>query len=241
MIKVTLSYKRDDGAETSSGVLLSEGGVIRYTCGFTSLPFEKMISRLCDELRHFPENELEVYIERIDREGLLPYRLDPETVKLIRSDPVAAVQAMTYTTASPSTAERRAKKRDVPILPAPVRVGTDVLAEAFGDALYFRVKGNELECPGCGFWSPYAMKGMLEDEEREGRSFHTVFVCQKKCKGRFPVRCWEKWGAVDTTYLLEGTKLEAFYFPRPWNDGRSWIGRRELQLKFDEYNKEKDK
>jgi len=237
-VKITLSYKRDAGAETSSGILMSEGGVVRYTRGFTGMSFPQMISRLCDELRHFPE--VDVFIERTDREGLVPYKLDPETVALIRNDPVAAVSAMTYTTASPSTAERRAKQRDVPIVPAPLHIGTDVLAEAFGDDLYFRVRAHELECPGCGFWSPFTTPGLLADPDRVGEIFSTAFACAKKCKCRILVRCWERWGSVSTRYLLERTTLEAFYFPRPWNEGRPWIGRRELQLKFDKYNKEKD-
>jgi hypothetical protein len=247
MSKIILSYKRDDGSEpTSTGTIVAKYGVMEDlgdVVSFVKVPFDRMIAKLSDALRIFDDDAItvgrvEVFLERTDREGLLPYKLDMETALLIRNDPVAAVAAMTYTTASPSTAMRRAKQRDVPIMPAPVRVGTDVMSDAFGDDIYFRVKGHELECPGCGFWSPFTTPGLLKDPERVGSIFSTIFVCQKKCRARFAIRCWERWGTVSVEYLLNETKLDAFYFPRPWNSPKSWVTREELQTKYKAYQKE---
>lgn len=240
MSKITLSYKRDMQSETSSGDISIDHHDVEEVTYFEKRPFQSMISLLCDELRREPDAE--VFINRTDHPGLVPYKLDKETATLIREDPLAAVAAMTYTQASPSTAIKRARERNVPIVPQPVRIGLDILSDAFGDEVYFRVRSHELECPGCGFWGMYTTPGLLNDPERAGQVFKTAFACPKKCHGRFIVSCWEKWGSVSVEYLLKNTKLDAFYLPRPWNDtNRSgWIAREELQTKFDQYNKEKE-
>jgi hypothetical protein len=225
---------------TSSGTIVIDHDNCAVETSFKAASFQSMISKLCDELRQVPDAE--VFIRRTDREGLVPYKLDAKTVTLIREDPLAAAEAMTYHQTSPSTAIKRMRERNVAIEPQPVRVGFDVLSEAFGDDVYFRVRGHELECPGCGFWSPFTSQGLLNDPDRVKTVFMTAFVCQKKCRGRFIVKCWERWGSVPVEYLLKNTKLDLFYLPRPWNDGGSggWIGRAALQYKFDQYNKEKE-
>jgi hypothetical protein len=239
MNKITLSYKRDV-RETSSGCITIDKGGAEVETYFQLQTFQAMISKLCDELRAHPNAE--VFIQRTDREGLVPYKLDQQTVTLIREDPIAAVEAMTLTQTLPSTAIKRARERNVPIVPVPIRIGLDIMSDAFGDDVYFRVRDHELECPGCGFWGMYTTLGLLKDPERAGEVFKTAFVCTKKCKARFIISCWEKWGSVSVEYLLKNTKLDVFYFPRPWNDGGSsgWIGRAALQYKFDQYNKEKE-
>jgi len=236
-VKVTLSYRRDEGAETSSGIIVTDWVTWDDTFHFKANTFAQMISRLSQEIAGL---DCEVFIQRTDREGLVPYKLDQTTVDLIRDEPGAAIVALTYTQVRPSTAIRKAKQRDVPIVVPPVKIGTDVLAEAFGDYVCFRVRKHELECPGCGFWGIYASPGLLASLEREGQVFKTVFACQKKCKGRFMVTCMERWGSVDVGYLLEKTPLSAFYLPRSWNSGRSWITREELQSKHDQFKKEKE-
>ena len=240
MSKVTLSYKRDEHGETSSGSIVTDHDSCEVETYFVKQSFQAMLSKLCEELRQAPDAE--VFIRRTDHEGLVPYKLDQQTVTLIREDPLAAVEAMTYTQTSASTAIKRARERNVLIVPQPVRIGLDVLSDAFGDDVYFRVRQHELECLGCGFWGMYTTPGLLNDPDRAGQVFKTAFVCPKKCHGRFIVSCWEKWGAVSVEYLLKNTKLDVFYLPRPWNDSNltGWITRTLLQAKFDQYNKEKE-
>lgn len=240
MGKIVLAYKRDEGAETSTGTIETLFGDNRDLSIFQNLTFNKMICELSEELKAPRSEPYDVFIQRTDHEGLVPYKLDQTTVDLIRNEPGAAVVAMTFTQVRPSTAIRKAKQRDVPIVIPPVKIGTDVLAEAFGDDVYFRVRGHELECPGCGFWGMYVSPGLLAATKREGQVFKTMFACPKRCKVRFVVTCMERWGSVPVSWLLEKTDLKAFYLPRPWNNGRSWVTREELQAKHNQFKKEKE-
>jgi hypothetical protein len=243
MIEVTLEYKRDAGTVLSTGrVLSNEGGLITEEGEFSGIEYRKMIAQLHDVLKNWADEEpVDVILQRTDREGLLPYKLDGATVHLIRTDPIAAVAALSVPDRSPSGAAKRAVAHSVPIVVPPIAIGDDVLADAFGDQVYFNVKGHELECPGCGFWGIYTTPGLLNDEERGGASFKTMFGCKKRCGcERFPVTCNKKWGYVSTKYLLEETKLAAFYFPRAWNGGKPWVTRETLQKLYDQYKEEKE-
>lgn len=241
--KMVLEYKRDGAALTSSGRILSdENGLITEEGDFSHLDFRAMLKRLVMALAVFPEDHaLDVVLQRTDREGILPYKLDAATVQLLRTDPVAGIQAMEYHYGSPSVTEQRAKEEREPTATRPIRAGHATLADAFGDVVYFKVRGHELECPGCGFWGMYISPGLLKDPERAGQVVKTAFVCPKKCHTRFIVTCQQEWGYVDVEYLLEKTKLEAFYLPRAWNEGRPWVSRESLQKKYNEFNAEKEK
>lgn len=243
MTEVTLEYRRVAGTVLSTGrVLSNEGGLITEEGEFVSIEYRKMIAQLHDVLKNWADEEpVDVILQRTDREGLLPYKLDAATVHLIRTDPVAAVAALSVPDRSPSGAAKRAVINNVPIVVPPILVGDDVLATAFGDRVYFKVKEHELECPGCGFWGAFTTPGLLNNEERAGASFKTIFVCKKRCGcARFAVTCNQRWGYVDTTYLLEKTTLSAFYFPRAWNGGKPWVTREALQKLYDQYKEEKE-
>jgi hypothetical protein len=245
-VEVTLEYKRASsaaGCTTSSGRVTSkEGALLTEEGEFQSLPFKDMLLKVHATLQNWGEDEpVDIVIRRTDRDGLMPYKLDPATVKLLRTDPEAAVAALTVPDRSPSGEVRKVREANVPIVMPPLKVGDDVLADAFGDQLYFRVRGHELECPGCGFWGMFTTPGLLNDPDRAGLSFKTAFVCRKRCGcERFIVTCNKEWGYVDTTYLLEQTKLAAFYFPRAWNGGRPWVTRENLQKMFNQYKEEKE-
>lgn len=245
-VEVTLEYKRASsaaGCTTSTGRVLSkEGGLITEEGDFSSLPFADMLTKLHQATKNWPDEEpIEIIILRTDRDGLMPYKLDPATVQLIRTDPAAAAAALSVPDRSPSGEVRRAKEANVPIVMPPLKVGDDVMADAFGDQLYFKVRGHELECPGCGFWGMFTSPGLLNDPDRAGSSFKTTFVCGKRCGcERFIVTCNKSWGYVDTSYLLERTKLAAFYFPRAWNGGRPWVTRDALQRMYQQFKQEKE-
>jgi hypothetical protein len=240
-VTVTLSYRRTPGDLSSGFIKSNENGLETEEGTFADLEFKRMLQQLASVLLCFPlDQAITVQLQRIDREGLLPYTLDARTVELLRTDTVAAIQAMEYPTHSPSSTVRRVREeRKVASLP-PITAGHAGLVDSFGDVLYFRVRGHELECPGCGFWGMFASPGLLADAERVGQVFKTVFVCPKKCHERYLVTCQETLGYIDTEYLLVHTKLDRFYFPRAWNGGRPWISREGLQKKFDEYKKEKE-
>jgi hypothetical protein len=136
--------------------------------------------------------------------------------------------------------EEQVRRERAPTPPTTLRTGHATIADAFGDSVAFKVRGHELECPGCGFWGMYTTPGLLNDPERAGQTFKTAFVCPKKCRGRFIVSCQKEWGFVGVDYLLDQTKLDAFYFPRDWNGGQPWVSREDLQKKYDEYKKDKE-
>ena len=241
-VVVTLEYKRVEGTDVSTGRIMSnENGLVTEEGAFSGLDFKKMLMQLAGVMGHWPdEQEIEVKLERTDREGLTPYVLDPATVELIRKDPVAAVQAMQFPSSSPSGTVRRVQRERVLAPPPPIRAGHEALFDSFGDVVYFRVRAHELECPGCGFWGMFISPGLLNDPERAGEVVKTAFVCPKKCKTRIIVTCQQDLGYVETEYLLKQTRLDRFYFPRAWNGGRSWVTRENLQKKYDEYRAEKE-
>ena len=240
MIQVILEYRRDAGAMTSTGQISTGDVDGTRIVAFNSLEFREMLKVLCRVLSYAPaEEEVEVHLQRTDRDGLLPYKLDAVTVTLLRTDPVAGIQALEYPSPSPSTTVQRVREERSPSPPPLVTAGRAVLADAFGDVIYFKVRGPELECPGCGFWGRYTLPEVLSDPDRVGAEYKTIFACSRKCRRRFHVSCAKEWGYVDVDYLLKNTDLQAFYFPRGWNQGHLWVSREALQKKFEEFTAEK--
>lgn len=243
-VEITLEYMRTPGsiALSNGRILSAEGALVTEEGDFRSCSFKDMLIKVHETAKHWPDEEpVNIVIKRTDREGLSLYRLDPTTVKLIRTDPEAAAAAMSVPDRSPSGEVRKVHEANVPLVVPPLKVGDAVISDAFGDQLYFKVRGHELECPGCGFWGAFTTPGLLNDHERVGSSFKTAFVCRKRCGcEKFLVTCNKEWGYIDTTYLLEQTKLAAFYFPRAWNGGRPWVTRENLQKMFNQYKQDKE-
>lgn len=242
-IEVTLEYLREGNTTLSAGKVSAkqvDGPPLASVC-FEHFAYKRMMRELSDVLRGLPaQEETKVIIQRVDRPGLLPYVLDPATVELLRTDPVAGLQALSVESPSPSTVLARIKESQRPSEPPPtLRTGASTLADAFGENVAVKVRGYELECPGCGFWGMYVTPSLLRDPERVGQVLKTAFVCRKKCRQRFIVSCHKEWGFVAIEDLLK-TGLEAFYFPRGWNAYRPWVSRADLQQKYDEYQKEKE-
>lgn len=241
-VTVTLEYARVGNSMWSSGKILSdENGTVTEE----GLPFEcnfhDMMVAVCNTLKHWTEEpEMRVVLKRTDHPNLNPYVLNKEMVDLMRKDSEAAAATFEFPTHTPSDAVRRAAQAQRSTIPTLV-VGSDIAADAFGDNLYFKVRGHELECPGCGFWGMYISPGLLSHEDRAGECVKCIFGCSKKCHARFVVTCMDKWGFVSTEYLLDHTKLGGFYFPRAWNEGKPWVSRESLQKRYDEYLAEKEK
>lgn len=243
MIEVTLEYRREGNTMLSAGrvSVKQDDQPPRDEVSFEHLEYKRMMRELSYALRKLPDGaETKVLIQRTDRPGINPYVLDQVTVDLLRTDPVAGLQAMSVESPSPAQVLENIKKAARPPAPLPtLRVGDSTLADAFGENVAFKVRGHELECPGCGFWGLYTTPALLNDPDRIGQVFKTAFVCPKKCKQRFIVSCHKEWGFVGVEDLLK-TPLEAFYLPRGWNNRRPWVSRADLQQKYDEYKKEKE-
>jgi hypothetical protein len=226
---VVLQYRRVEG-ELSTGriallPIVPTEETARCLEDFDRLPYTKMLVRFARELREFPEAK--AAIMRIDRPGLLPYALDEETTALLRTDPVAAIQSMTYTT--PSLGKIHVVKEEKPLEVDPIRAGHETLADALGEQIYVKRRSSALECPGCGYWGPV----------------HTnSFKCTKKCAREghartFRVTLTKLWAVFSTEDLLEST-LPKFYLPRTWNVGRLWVTKAELIEMYTAYKAEKE-
>jgi hypothetical protein len=207
--KITLEYRRQ--GELSTGTIDTEA--------FEGLPFDRMLYRLAQKI--IDVGDCEVVLRRTDRRGYHPYRLDAATVELLRRDPVAAVQALTFA-GSPSSIFQRVQKERRPIVPS-LRVGLDVLADAFGEQVHVKLRAEQVECPGCGFWSPLV---------------GNPFTCRKRCLISLTVEPRSRWAAVFVKDLL-GSGLDRFYLPREWNPG-GWVTRESLEQRLTDYVQERE-
>lgn len=218
-VEIYLEYRRV-GLHSTGRFFTKQGEVQSDIKVFEKLAFDTMIYALARILGSYDVSK--VHLLRTDREGCLPYTLDPGTIELIRVDPVAAVRALSHP-GSPSTLALRAQQERTPTIPA-IRVGYDVLADAFGTRVYARLLNGDLECPGCGFWSP------LEGD---------IFRCKKRCHIQIPVEQEGAWASVRVGELL-ASPPESFYLPRRWNT-RAWITRVELDRLYSAFITEKEK
>lgn len=237
-MKMLVQYRRVPDTEVSTGSVFLMHATLSQEVHFEDASLLKMFGIMSTLMRTQPQLPSEVLLQRADRAGLVPYKLDEETVRLIAEDPVAAATAMSVTS-SPLGTVKTIQENRRPVVPPAIAAGFDVLADAFGEEVFFRVRKHELECPGCGFWSAYTTIGLLEDPERKGEVIKTAFVCRKKCKQRFIVTCHDRWGQVAVGDLLK-TSLDGFYLPRAWNEHRPWVSREALELRLNDFRKEKE-
>jgi hypothetical protein len=132
-VEVFLEYRRVGERSTGQVFTKSNGLLQGPPASFVDLTFDAMLYTLARELEAHPEAE--VFLLRTDRPGCLPYQLDATTVELLRTDPVAMVQAFTVP-GSPSTLLKRRRELPPPVMR--LRAGFDVLADAFGELVYVR-------------------------------------------------------------------------------------------------------
>jgi hypothetical protein len=238
-IDVHLEYCRDGDLSTGCIYLRDARGGVAERSEFTRIAFEDMLlraARLLDSAATpgEPGARARVVLRRTDRAGLLPYVLDAATVDLLRHDPLAAIASMTYRTTAPLVSPLA---REVPPPGAPVlKAGTDVLADAFGDDIWVRVRGAELECPGCGLWGTFASPALAESRREV---LKVVFACSKRCSVRVVAACHARWASVRVDELLL-TAAARFYLPRAWNTDGPWITRQALSKTYQDYLTEKE-
>jgi hypothetical protein len=220
-VDIFLEYGRV--GDLSDGRLYTQIGQERIGhVAFEGFAFDMMLYELARKLKQYPKAN--VFLLRSDREGALPYQLDTATVELLRSDPVAAVHAMTYP-GSPAMLFRQARAHERRLQPPNLRAGFDVLADSFGIRVYVRLLLNhDLECPGCGYWSQFS---------------GDIFQCKKRCRVELAMVTEGNWAGVLVTDLLR-TNVERFYLPRRWN-AAIWITRERLEEMYSEFTNEKER
>jgi len=225
---VLLEYRREENSSTGCIVTQIEGSAVSIE-KFERITFRDLLTRLARTLAK-TAGVPRVILRRTDCVNLFPYVLDRGTVELFRTDPVAAIHSMTFETPEAVVVK---KPQNTPVEPAPLRVGYDTLADAFGELVYVRTRATSIECPGCGMWG----------EVNVSRTGRGVFTCKRKCASNFRVTIslTRLWAAVSVDALLDNEHMTRFFLPRSWNDGRSWISREELKTKYTAYTAEKEK
>lgn len=217
--EVYLEYRRV-GEKSTGRLYVMQGGQLQQgVFQFENLAFDAMLYELARKLALHADAS--VYLLRTDRSGCLPYKLDDGTVALLRADPVSMAQALTVA-GSPSSLLLRAQQAQERVV-MPLRVGVDVLADAFGEVVYVRLSDGEVECPGCGFWSPLDAGG---------------FRCRKRCHVQLDIATAGRWATVPVTSLL-ASPLQRFYLPRVWNT-QLWITKDELAKLYQAFISERE-
>lgn len=223
LIDLLVKYQRD--GEFYSGSIYSYGELQEEFGNYT---FAEKIRLVHQALQALPEVRL--VFQRTDREGLLPVELDAAMVSLIRSDPAKYIEAHTVPhrvvdlRKGTDRVSKLAEKYEVPKHGA-IRAGHDTLAAAFGDVVYLSMRKRRVEHPVTGRWVGVTV---LEHELQLPISEIVTLGDELDCG----------WLVVRTEDLL---KLQAvgYYLPRDWNEKGPWISRETLQMKFDQYKKDK--
>jgi hypothetical protein len=202
---------REDG----EGLLLVES--IDPFSGYT---FARMMSVLARHIREC--SEVDVVLARHEAKGS-EYKLDADTVELLRADPAAAISSMTHEDRTVMVRDRKSSRPPLGLL----RAGHDTVAAAFGDELYVSVNDlGRFECPGCGRWSPVMTHVSAACDNN---------VCRLKIAGRTHGTTWFS----TSTESLLNKGLSRYCLPRPWNPS-GWIRREDLRAMFEAYKKERD-
>jgi hypothetical protein len=237
MMEVVLEYRRVVDKSTGRIVLRSEQGEDQVLQEFEEIEYAPMLTHFAEAIRAQPVER--AVIQRTDRAGLVPFTLDDRTFNLFRDDPVAAIMAMSTPTASPSTVVKRVKQERTPILPS-LRIGTNTLADSFGDVLFCRFKKTadgrgKAECPACGIWVPALDHPMIG-------GFGTLCINPKCRAHNVAIRAaeaHERWvGFYTKTLLTLGSPR--YFLPRAWNPSSSWISWEDLNEKYTQFQKEKE-
>lgn len=226
---ITLRYRRVQSAFSSGTISLVEEGdsyeAEEPLKTFECVDWYTMLRLFAEQLLEHPTAG--GVITRTDRAGLVPFVLDAKTVDLLRSDPTAAIKAMTYEVQTVEVSMVNLKKMPAVTTPR-VYTGHTLLAASFGDQVYVRRVRQSVECPVCGCLSPY----------EEG----AAFICRKNCRTfelRYVVTTGE-WVSFATDDLLDLSHADRFYLPREWNPHGQWITREQLQQLFNDWKNDKE-
>lgn len=222
MHRITLRYTPDGPQELStqeSRVELSEERVLWYEhCeGRTLL---EALERLAEQVRQHkvdaPAEPFQVVMSRktlvsrdadagVPRQAYRDIVLQEEQVELLLRSPAEFLeQVMTVRVMYAPESSRRAPP---PVRDIPLRTGTEMLAQAFGEEVYLRLRGSSsmVECCITGRWI-------------------------RLDSAPYPVRVDGEWAVVRVDQLLQGSTADRFWIPREWvvARGSPWVSRGDL-------------
>lgn len=235
MADLTLYYRHDSN-DTCTGCIIVRKDEQLETYPFSCKEFHRMMSLVSKHLSI--SNISEMTIQRTDRDGLKPYKMEQVMVDLLRTDPVAAIHSM-------SVPHRTLDLRGMRGLDAATLreklagmmetlrtdlfvyggasllvVGEDTVADSIGEEVYCRRRDDHIECPGCGMWV----------HQRD------PFECDKRCGSKLPVRYMERWAAFSVQQLL-ALNLDRYFLPRRWNPSGGYIDRDKLTELYEGWKK----
>lgn len=216
---------------------------------FVSLPFHKVMTRISQHLREYPDAA--VVLHRLEREGLQPIQLSEDLRLLLRDDPVRAIWLM-------DEHSGREVRPDVRASLNLIRSDYDTLADAFGERVYIRMRHGAAEDPvtgrwktlaygpKCGWrirgekdsygsWLPIQLEGIDIPVVKEDANMEEVQLAMEDF-ATVLAEC--KWGSIAVKDLLDQPGHK-FFLPRRWNTEAQWIGRQALQERLDTYLEER--
>ncbi len=196
-----------------------ERGAISLTT-FEKVSFSLMLARLAEQVTGFlgREEKIGVTIRRTDLKQPA-MRLDEETIFLLYADPVTVIRSL-----RPAPTKIFVRRAD-PASMSPLRIGFDALAATFGDEVFIRRRGDQVECPGCGCWADISVS--------TPDAWLPASICRSRaCATKLPITLrGDRWASVETSSLLVDPDREKFFFPREWNTHGPWITREDFEAK----------
>lgn len=186
---------------------------------FEKASFSLMLARLAEQVSVFVgrDEKIGVTLRRTDLTQPAT-RLDEETIFLLHADPVTVIRSL-----RPAPTKIFVRRTD-PASLSPLRIGFDALAATFGDEVFIRRRGDQVECPCCGLWA---------DMHADTLAPRRVSACRSMaCGVKLPITLRsDRWVSLETSSLLASPGRERFFFPREWNTYGPWITREDLETK----------
>lgn len=228
-MRIDLEYQRDGEAYSGKLSGVEEGG--GFSISFFNYSFAKMLRAL--HLVLVEHQTADVVLGRLERPGLMSYTLDEGTLDLLRRDPVAAIKhfSPSFERGTLPPPKRPSTDPTLPSAPQFLRVGSETLADAFGELVLLRQRVGRVECPKCGRYRAECGTG-------------GCILCEV-CGFVVPVRglgqCTDavEWVQVSVRCLL-AARLDRYFLPRAWNSTPPWIYYYDLRSKLEDYLRNKE-
>lgn len=223
---------RLDGALVTGRVLFGDpvSGERGAVCvsEFEKVTFALMLARLAEQVSCFGERDEKIGVTMRRSDLSQPaVRLDDETIMRLYVDPVSVIRSMSL---APTKIFLR---RQDPSTTSPLRVGYDAIAATFGDEVYIRRRGDQVECPCCGRWANVG-------HSTPDPSLITASICRSgACRAKLAITLRsDRWASIAVTSLLANPDREKFFLPRDWTPS-PWVTREDLEKKYRDWTKTK--
>lgn len=242
MTRLLLAWRRKnelvrDQHPLEGYIALQKGEQSTKLWEFDGKDYQWMILQLSKTASNHPDAGL--FMLRLEQPNALAIELSEKDANLLRTDPLRYIAATNFSQRTVRLGDAVSVKDRTKVSLRPLRAGSDVLAEAFGEELYLRMRrGGSTECPFCGRWLARTGTDGVDD---------SLFRCRNCNIAIAGVRAVPTksggWVALRTEQLLmfgEGREgCERYYLPREWNTNGPWISHADLKQKYEQYSKEK--